>query len=217
MSSSPPPNWFHFVNISNMFNDISDLDTLRRKDQVYEPSVIEAMLDYVDTPDKLQMYVNALEQYIKQWPLGEIKNKQNADLEKHIYCLMQTRRKAKLHCAGMKSVVAKAKQEEDLYKDAFNAVDAVLLEIMHAYDLLDGLLLGDGSYVRVTKNPGRYVPTAEPDPSNEEFAAIEPFVKVKYSWDITKIKTALSEGVITKAWLDEHGIEFIRDESLRDD
>lgn len=216
MPSLTPPNWFHFVSVSNMFDDISDLDTLRRKDPVYEPSVIEAMLDYIDTPDKLKMYVAALEQYIKQWPLGKVTNKENAELQKHLYRLMQTRRKAKLHLAGMKTVVDQAKKEESLYKEAYDAVDAVLLEIMHEYDLLDGVLLDDGTYVRVTKNPGRYVPTVEPDPSNDEFAAIEPFVKVKYSWDITKIKTALSEGVITKTWLDEHGIEFVRDESLRD-
>lgn len=216
MPSSTFPNWFNFVSIRNMFDDISDLDTLRYKDPAYEPSVIEAMLDYIDTPDKLKMYVAALEQYIKQWPLGEIKNKENPELQKHLYRLMQTRRKAKLHLASMKTMVDKAKKEESLYKEAYDAVDAVLLEMMHEYDLLDGVLLDDGTYVRVTKNPGRYVPTVEPDPNNEGFAAIEPFVKVKYSWDITKIKTALSEGVITKEWLDEHGIEFVRDESLRD-
>lgn len=191
------PAWYYFMT----GNDILGLG------DGSEGNLLE-MVSYIQDDQTLEHFKKVTDEY-----LGETAEF-DPDAEAKLEMVLKATSAAALRLINIEAEYNVLRKEKQRAQDVLDTLKQVAL-----YATINGSFDGkvvNGTKLKVATTPGRLVAKNDPDPSSPHFAEYEQFVKQKFTWDIMGLKTALAEGVIDKGFLDDLGIEFIREKTLKE-
>ena len=191
------PNWFFFMNAHNFTGTVDSL----------EYSLADMVL-YINSDQTLEHFKNLLTDYL--YESAEF----DPNAERKLAMVLEAKAVAADRLAEIDERAKAIAKEKHRAQDI---VDALKYTALHATinGSFDGKVVND-KMLKVSTGPGRFVPKHDPDPSSPAYSEYQQFVKQKLSWDIMGMKSALAEGVIDKDFLDRHGIDVVRDVTLKE-